>query len=130
MSVKLKRIESGIYETEDGRYRIEKDFHYTGCMGEHPVRIPRATREAIRARLYDRRPDRRPVEWDFSKNAVMAVQMGERGYICYGDEEHIRWAWQIWDIEKDDYVNGGEDFDTKKDAVSYLERYVLKWHDQ
>lgn len=127
MSLKLTKVEAGTYQTEDGRYNVEKSGHYTYCLGPHPVRVPREAREEIRAAIGDSDKEfdaRRKWGGDFTS----AVRHGEKGYQCPGDEEHYREHWIVWDNETNDYARAhgsdGDDFETKTEAVGWLVKYA------
>lgn len=118
----LKRKEAGCYVTDDGRYEVSKGHVFTECDAPHPVRISRQDRDDIR-RAHQSGASR---EWLDARQrhpwaALDAVRAGKRGYFCEGGEEHVRDSWGVWDLAKDDYVPGGEDFDNMKDAVAFLE---------
>lgn len=85
----MKRVSTGVYETEDGRFRVEKDVAWTE---------------------YD--------EWYLDRHPEINVYAnnGVRAYT----------VWQVWDVQKDDYVDGGEEFETKKAAVVFLNRYMAR----
>jgi len=121
--MRLKRKEAGVYVTEDGRFEVSKGHAYSECDNPHPVQISREVRNEIRtAASY-------PLHWEavrrkYGADVCRAVLDGKRGYMCYGGEEHWRVSWGVTDLAKDDYVDGGEDFDTKADAVAFLERMI------
>lgn len=121
----LKRKEAGCYVTDDGRYEVSKGHCYTECDNPHPVRIGREVRQEIRHASYGTSPltaGWSSVMHKYGAEVCNAVLRGERGYYCEGGEEHWRVSWGVWDLAKDDYVPGGEDFDNMKDAVAFLER--------
>lgn len=120
----MRREESGVYVTEDGRFEVSKGHAYTECDNPHPVQIAHATREKIRDMIHSPGQGVSLARRDFGNEFVDAVLDGKRGYFCEGGEEHWRVSWGVWDREKDDYVPGGEDFDSKGDAVTFLERHL------
>jgi hypothetical protein len=142
-AIKLNRHESHdgkvgtfAYTTEDGRYTIRQDWFGSYCMDPHPVRISADHRKAIRAalaehnyRAYDvirfaRVEDKDGISPD--SDAIHAVAEGKRGYHCPGDQEHVHWAWTVWDNERDDYAGntGVNEYETLKDAKEYLASWI------
>jgi hypothetical protein len=83
----LRRVQAGVYETEDGLFRVEKDTFFTEYEDHYLERHPEIN------------------------------VTGNKGMRAYD-------AWQVWNVERDDYVPGGEEFSSKKEAVSFLERYL------
>lgn len=46
------------------------------------------------------------------------------GY-CDGGVDHAKDSWGVWDLEKDDYIDDGAmHFETKREAVEYLEEHL------
>lgn len=130
------RNEHGEYHTTDGRFYVARQIDEVPCLDPHPCRVSKGHRAAIRKALaehnyraydvirYARVTDEHGIAPD--QEAIHAVADGKKGYFCPGDELHAQWHWYAWDIEKDDYAGGGgvHDFDTKKEAVAYLNKYV------
>ena len=119
MKLKLKKQEAGTYVTEDGRYEVSKGIAYTYCDGPHPIRLSRAFRDAVRYGTDEEK--RREQVHLYPAEAVWAVQNGKTAYYCEGGEEHPYDSWGVTDLTTDDYVDGGEDFRTKKEAIGWLE---------
>ncbi len=122
--MQLTKVDTGEYITKDGRFKVERSWHYTYCDGEHPVRIPKEARFEIRNAIG--REAEYEVQNKYGREAFHAVRMGQKGYMCDGNDEHIRHHWIIWDVEADDYEGGHgvNDYETKKEAVEYLaEKY-------
>lgn len=124
--MKVNRVEAGKYQTEDGRFSVEKDFREEPCMGPHPVQIARDEREKImhaltehHGRAYD---VIRFAQTGFDSEAIHAVAEGRKGWHCPGDSDHLRWGWQVWDEQTDDYAgdDGVHVFETKKEAVEWM----------
>ena len=122
--MKLKRKEAGSYVTEDGRFEVSRSPTFTECDNPHPVQIARETRWKIHDMIHHQGQGVRLARMTFGNTFVDAVLDGKRGYFCEGGEEHWRDSWGVWDVAKDDYVPGGEDFDTKQDAVEFLEGHI------
>lgn len=125
--MRLKRKEAGVYVTEDGRYEISKGHCYTECEGPHPVRVGREARQEIRRASYGSSPISpgwASVVRKYGPQACNAVLEGGRGYFCEGGEEHWRVSWGAWDLATDDYVSGGEDFETMTHAIAFLEGMI------
>jgi hypothetical protein len=116
MSMKLRREDTGVYVTEDGRYEVSKSWASTDCYDAHPVQIGREVR--VLARDGGDQPE------NVNNDAWFAARMGKKGYRCEGGAEHWYVSWGVWNRPADDYVAGGEHFDTKADAVKFLERHV------
>jgi hypothetical protein len=131
MSLKLTKIEAGVYETEDGRYRVERSEHLTYCLDPHPVKVGADERAKIREALAEHGGRAFDVirfgRTGSISDAIHAVADGQRGYHCPGDEEHVRNHWIVWDNETDDYArkhgSDGDDFESKKEAVEWMEKY-------
>ena len=88
--MKLRRVQAGVYETEDGRYRIEHEDYVSECS--HPQCE------------------------DLHRKFFPAPGFGEPGMVhpvAYTN-------WQIWDTVSDNYLDGGEEFESKREAEMYL----------
>lgn len=116
----LHKESSGVYVTEDGRYEISKGTGYGWCDDPHPVPIPKEVRFDLRERI--RAGESKPADVD--QQVWQAVLDGKKGWYCEGGEEHPYDSWGAWDRQGDDYIDGGEDFRTKKEAVAFLDRHL------
>lgn len=120
--MKLVKKEAGVYRTEDGRYEVEKGHAFTDCVEPHPVRISADLRQQAREATGSiwEKPKAVPQDaWD-------AARRGKRGYLCQGGEEHAYVSWSVADRQTDQVLGGGEHFDTKTEAVGFLERHLAR----
>jgi hypothetical protein len=121
MKVELRREESGVYVTPDGRYEVSRSWAEGWCDDPHPVQIPKATRLDLRERI--RNGEAKPADVD--QEVWQAVLDGKKGYHCEGGMEHAYISWGVWNRQREDYVTNpsgqdGNDFRTKKEAVAFL----------
>lgn len=127
--MRLKRAPNGDgYVTDDGLFEVSKAPAYTECENPHPVQVGREARDEIR-KLYSLGEQQRAMR-KYGRDAFYAVLDGKRGYYCDGGAEHWRDSWGVWDVERDDYVDGANDFDTKREAVEHLEDYYRRMENE
>lgn len=88
----LRKVQAGVYETLDGRYRIEHQDGLTDC--EHPL------------------CDTLHRKWHERTGGRYGAGTGWVHMVPYP-------AWHVWDTVRDDYAIHDE-FDTKRDAHHWL----------
>lgn len=87
------------------RYVIERDECVTFCEERHPVRLGRNPRH------YASEPSERRI----------AIDLGRKGYLCPGGEEHLYPIWTVHDAD-DDRASNVDSFDVYREAVACRDR--------